>query len=512
MPFDVNGTFSRVYDFETDRNNGLKIMAARVDGEFDGIATGLSQTFLRNGAAPMAANLRMGSFSLTGLGDGSLANPSISWANDATSGLYRVGSNQLGVSIAGTKRFQVDTTGASVTGALAVSGNISAANLPGGTIWTSTNDGAGSGLDADLLDGLSGTAFAQIGQANTFTAAPQKIKGAGVGTFDLCDTTGGGGTIRFRDTADAANLMVASVATGGVGRIGADDFRVATASLGTDRLTVDSTAVTFITKLRSSTSIAVPAAASNAQIGYNSVEGAFIIGQGSSRDVSFYNNAGTQKARINAGAEFELLGTPIAPTVATGDNSTSIATTAFVKAQAYAPLASPTFTGTPAAPTASTGDNSTQIATTAFVKAQAYAPLASPTFTGTPAAPTASVGTSTTQLATTAFVQGEKAASIQSTASSATVTPTFTNDAVTITAQAAALTLANWSGTATDFWTMVIRIKDNGTARAISYGTNYLAIDGVTAPTTTVVGKTHELTYTHNSTTGKHMLHSAVTY
>ena len=35
-------------------------------------------------------------------------------------------------------------------------------------------------------------------------------------------------------------------------------------------------------------------------------------------------------------------------------------------------LASPTFTGTPAAPTASTSDSSTQIATTAFVKAQAY--------------------------------------------------------------------------------------------------------------------------------------------
>jgi len=34
----------------------------------------------------------------------------------------------------------------------------------------------------------------------------------------------------------------------------------------------------------------------------------------------------------------------------------------------FAPLASPTFTGTPAAPTATTGDNSTQIATTAFVQ------------------------------------------------------------------------------------------------------------------------------------------------
>ncbi len=49
----------------------------------------------------------------------------------------------------------------------------------------------------------------------------------------------------------------------------------------------------------------------------------------------------------------------------------------------YAPLASPTFTGDPKAPTPATADNDTSIATTAFVKAQGYAPIASPTFTGT---------------------------------------------------------------------------------------------------------------------------------
>ena len=37
-----------------------------------------------------------------------------------------------------------------------------------------------------------------------------------------------------------------------------------------------------------------------------------------------------------------------------------------------APLASPSLTGTPTAPTASSGTNNTQIATTAFVKSQAY--------------------------------------------------------------------------------------------------------------------------------------------
>jgi hypothetical protein len=78
---------------------------------------------------------------------------------------------------------------------------------------------------------------------------------------------------------------------------------------------------------------------------------------------------------------------------------------------------------------------------------------------------------------------------IQSVSSSATVTPTFADDQVIITAQAAGLTLANPTGTALDGWGMVVRIKDNGTARAISYGTQYRAL-GVTLPTTTVISKT----------------------
>jgi hypothetical protein len=59
------------------------------------------------------------------------------------------------------------------------------------------------------------------------------------------------------------------------------------------------------------------------------------------------------------------------------------------------------------ATTPATADNNTNVATTAFVKAQAYATLASPTLTGTPAAPTAAVTTNTTQIATTAFVNAE---------------------------------------------------------------------------------------------------------
>jgi hypothetical protein len=104
-------------------------------------------------------------------------------------------------------------------------------------------------------------------------------------------------------------------------------------------------------------------------------------------------------------------------------------------------LASPTFTGTPLSTTAAVDTNTTQIATTAFVLAQASAsnpivsgtvaigtstryaradhvhptdtsraPLASPSLTGTPLSTTAAVDTNTTQIATTAFVIGQASA------------------------------------------------------------------------------------------------------
>ena len=143
---------------------------------------------------------------------------------------------------------------------------------------------------------------------------------------------------------------------------------------------------------------------------------------------------------------------------------------------AKAPLASPALTGNPTAPTATTGDNSTSIATTAFVKTacdaikadmssafkfkgvvadlteleaitnpsngdvyqvtnpgtgktnaeyayngsawvelgtevdlSGYAPLASPAFTGAPTAPTPSASDNSTKIATTAYVQTELA-------------------------------------------------------------------------------------------------------
>ena len=92
--------------------------------------------------------------------------------------------------------------------------------------------------------------------------------------------------------------------------------------------------------------------------------------------------------------------------------------------------------------------------------------------------------------------------SVQSVTSASTVTPVSTNDIVTITAQAVGLTLANPTGTFVEGQSLMIRIKDNGTARAITFGANYRAI-GITLPSTTVISKTMYLGIIYNSTDAK---------
>lgn len=154
-----------------------------------------------------------------------------------------------------------------------------------------------------------------------------------------------------------------------------------------------------------------------------------------------------------------LQGSPTAPTPAVTDNSSLLATTAYVnnwgaqntvlsfngrrgavtlsladvESAGGAPIASPSFTGVPVVPTAAPGTATGQAASTAFVEnavtagvsgvasfntrtgavtlttadvvSAGGAPTVSPVLTGTPTAPTAVAGTNTGQVATCAFVE-----------------------------------------------------------------------------------------------------------
>lgn len=97
-------------------------------------------------------------------------------------------------------------------------------------------------------------------------------------------------------------------------------------------------------------------------------------------------------------------------------NDANFAATMAAQLALKAPLLSPTFTGLPRAPTPSPSDNSTLLATTAFVAAglALRAPLESPNLTGIPTAPTAPAGNASTRIANTAFVQAAIATLVNS--------------------------------------------------------------------------------------------------
>lgn len=83
----------------------------------------------------------------------------------------------------------------------------------GYTPWHVGNDGAGSGLDADLLDGLSSAAFAQLASANTFSVSGNifttnvTVNGAAASTRDIILTTSGSNRwiIRVNATAEGGS-------------------------------------------------------------------------------------------------------------------------------------------------------------------------------------------------------------------------------------------------------------------------------------------------------------------
>ena len=93
---------------------------------------------------------------------------------------------------------------------------------------------------------------------------------------------------------------------------------------------------------------------------------------------------------------------------------------------------------------------------------------------------------------------------VQSIASASTITPNADTDTqVSVTALAVPATIAAPSGTPSDGQSLVIRIEDNGTGRALTWTTGssgaYRAV-GITLPTTTVATKVLYVGCKYNST------------
>lgn len=77
MAFNGSGTFTRIYNWVVDKANGINITASRMDTEFDGIATGLSNCITKDGQTTLTANIPFANYKITGLGNGTARSDAI---------------------------------------------------------------------------------------------------------------------------------------------------------------------------------------------------------------------------------------------------------------------------------------------------------------------------------------------------------------------------------------------------------------------------------------------------
>jgi hypothetical protein len=99
---------------------------------------------------------------------------------------------------------------------------------------------------------------------------------------------------------------------------------------------------------------------------------------------------------------------------------------------------------------------------------------------------------------------GSNAPGVSSIASSSTITPNaLTDDVYAVTALAENTTIAAPSGTFHDGQIIVLRLKDNGTSRTISWNSTYRGGTDFSLPTLTGAGKTMYITFIWNSPDSK---------
>lgn len=167
-------------------NETNKTMYLHDDTTWQSIAsTGSAAPYLRKDMADGTPyNLSAAKFSGYGAGTGVILESSeagdyiqIDTALDGFS-FYANNIQRMNVNNAGN--LQID-------GALTVSGATGTIN--GGTIWHSGNDGPGSGLNADLLDGQHGSFYTDAGNLSTGTLPTGRL----TGTYNISIT----GTARY---------------------------------------------------------------------------------------------------------------------------------------------------------------------------------------------------------------------------------------------------------------------------------------------------------------------------
>lgn len=131
MPFNGSGVFTPPgASFPAVPNT--TITSNSYNSVINDIATGLSNAMTRNGQSPALANIPMGGFVFTGLGNGTLPIPALGFAGN--DGIYRPSANVLGIGINGLQVATFDANGlnAVVGGTTAKAGTFTTLTVSGG--------------------------------------------------------------------------------------------------------------------------------------------------------------------------------------------------------------------------------------------------------------------------------------------------------------------------------------------------------------------------------------------
>jgi len=159
MPFDVAGNFSRLHNWQDDRDAGIRILADRHDAEDDNFALGFNQTFLRTGAAPMTGDLNMNGNGIHTIEAGSAAVPGLTFELDVDTGLFQPAPDQLGVSVSGLQTALFTSASLNLIGKLAIN---APTDIPSNFFLLGATAGIrmGSALDTATIDATDETGSA----------------------------------------------------------------------------------------------------------------------------------------------------------------------------------------------------------------------------------------------------------------------------------------------------------------------------------------------------------------
>lgn len=158
MPFDGNG------EFTPSEPSYPAVAGALITAEdfntiiADIAANGLSMAVTRDGQSPMLADLPMGQFALTNLGQGSASQPSVRWG--AGNGWYQIDATTWGFAIGSALAFTISPTELTINGESV---------LTSGTVPTLTGvntfNGAQKQVGVDLTDAATVAIDSSLGNS-----------------------------------------------------------------------------------------------------------------------------------------------------------------------------------------------------------------------------------------------------------------------------------------------------------------------------------------------------------